>query len=159
VSLAAVSKPTMIIGFQVGVDAPARRGAADEGIQVRRYDVIYDLLDEVRLLMTGMLETIFEEFVSGRAEVRALFSSSRIGTIAGCYVLEGHMLRGVKVRVMRKGQAVHEGTLTGLRHLKDDMSEVLQGFECGLSMQSFNGFEVGDIVECVEQREVRRPGV
>ena len=159
VSLASASKPTVIIGFQVGADTPAKRLAADEGVQVRRYDVIYDLLDEVRLLMTGLLETIFEEYVSGRAEVRALFSSSRIGTIAGCYVLEGHLLRGAKVRVMRKGQAVQEGTLTGLRHLKDDMSEVLQGFECGLSMQSFNGFVVGDTIECLEQREVRRPGV
>ncbi len=158
-SLAATTKPTVIIGFQVGADTAAKRLASDEGLQIRRYEVIYDLIDEVRLLMTGMLETVFEEFVSGKAEVRALFSSSRIGTIAGCYMLEGHMLRNAKVRVMRRGQTVHTGTLTGLRHLKDDVSEVLQGFECGLSMQSFNNFEVGDIVECVEEREVRRPGV
>ncbi len=158
-SLAAATKPTVIIGFQVGADTAAKRLASDEGIQIRRYDVIYDLIDEVRLLMTGMLETVFEEYVSGKAEVRALFSSSRIGTIAGCYMLEGHMLRNAKVRVTRRGQTVHTGTLTGLRHLKDDVSEVLQGFECGLSMQSFNAFEVGDIVECVEEREVRRAGV
>jgi translation initiation factor IF-2 len=159
VSLAAASKPTMIIGFQVGVDTPAKRQAVDEGVQIRRYDVIYDLLDEVRLLMTGLLETIFEEYVSGRAEVRALFSSSRVGTIAGCYVLEGHVVRGARARVMRQGQVAHAGVLTGLRHLKEDVSEMGQGFECGLSMQSFNGFEIGDVIECLEQREVRRAGV
>jgi translation initiation factor IF-2 len=159
ISLAAASKPSVIVGFQVGVDPAAKRLATDEGVQTRRYDVIYDLIDEIRLLMTGMLETIFEDFVSGRAEVRALFSSSRIGTIAGCYVLDGHIVRGGRARVTRRGQVVQEGDITGLRHLRDDVSEVLQGFECGISMQSFNGFEVGDIIECVEQREVRRAGV
>ena len=159
VSLAAATKPTVIIGFQVGVDAAAKGLALDEGIQIRRYDVIYDLIDEVRLLMTGMLETIFEEYVSGRAEVRALFSSSRIGVIAGCFVLDGHILRNSKVRVLRQREVVHEGVVTGLRHLKDDVSEVVQGFECGISMQSFNNFQVGDILECVEEREVRRGGV
>jgi translation initiation factor IF-2 len=156
VSLASASKPTVIIGFQVGVDTPARRLAADEGIQVRRYDVIYDLLDDVRLTMVGMLEAITEEAVVGRVEVRALFRSSRIGTIAGCYVLEGRVFRGAIARVRRRGNMVYEGRVDSLRHLQDDVSEMTQGFECGITISGFNEFEVGDVIECVEQREVRR---
>jgi translation initiation factor IF-2 len=156
VSLAAATKPTVIIGFQVGADTAARRLGADEHIEIRRYDVIYDLLDDVRLTMVGMLEAITEEAVVGRVEVRALFRSSRIGTIAGCYVLEGRVFRGAIARVRRRGNMVYEGRVDSLRHLQDDVSEMTQGFECGITISGFNEFEVGDVIECVEQREVRR---
>jgi translation initiation factor IF-2 len=156
VGLAAASRPTVIIGFQVGAEAPARRLAADEHIEIRRYEVIYDLLDDVRLTMLGMLEAVYEQVTVGRAEVRALFRSSRVGTIAGCYVLEGRATRGAAVRVLRKGQVVHGGTIASLRHLRDDVTEVTQGFECGITLQSFDEFEVGDVIECTEEREVRR---
>jgi translation initiation factor IF-2 len=156
VGLAAASKPAVIIGFQVGAEAPARRLAADEHIEIRRYEVIYDLLDDVRLTMSGMLEAIYEQVTVGRAEVRALFRSSRVGTIAGCYVLDGRATRGAAARVLRKGQVVHEGTVSSLRHLRDDVTEVTQGFECGITLQSFDEFEVGDVIECIEEREVRR---
>jgi translation initiation factor IF-2 len=156
VGLAAASRPTVIIGFQVGAEAPARRLAADEHIEIRRYEVIYDLLDDVRLTMSGMLEAIYEQVTVGRAEVRALFRSSRVGTIAGCYVLDGRATRGAAARVLRKGQVVHEGTVSSLRHLRDDVTEVTQGFECGITLQSFDEFEVGDVIECIEEREVRR---
>ncbi len=156
VSLAAASKPTVIIGFQVGADTQARGLAADEHIEIRRYQVIYDLLDDVRQTMIGMLEAVTEEAVVGRAEVRALFRSSRVGTIAGCYVGEGRLMRGALVRIRRRGAVVYEGRLDSLRHLKEDVTEITQGFECGIAIQGFDGFEVGDEIECVERREVRR---
>src|SRR5574340_429586 len=156
VSLAAATKPTVIVGFQVGADTAARRLAADERIELRRYDVIYDLLDDVRLTMVGMLEAIIEEAVTGRAEVRQLFKSSRIGTIAGCYVLEGRVFRGGTARVRRRNELLFEGKIDSLRHLQDDVTEMTQGFECGITVNGFGDFEVGDIIECVEQREVRR---
>jgi len=156
VSLAAASKPTVVIGFQVGADTQARRLAADEHIEIRRYEVIYDLLDDVRQTMIGMLEATHEEAVVGTVEVRALFRSSRFGTIAGCYVSEGRIFRGTSVRVLRGRALVYEGRLDSLRHLKDDVSEMTQGFECGLTVEGFQDFQVGDIIQCIEHREVRR---
>jgi translation initiation factor IF-2 len=156
VSLASATKPTIIVGFQVGADTAARRLAADERIELRRYDVIYDLLDDVRLTMVGMLEAITEEAVTGRAEVRQLFKSSRIGTIAGCSVVEGRVFRGGIARVRRRNSLVFEGKIDSLRHLQDDVTEMTQGFECGITVAGFGDFEAGDIIECVEQREVRR---
>jgi translation initiation factor IF-2 len=156
VSLAAATKPTVVIGFQVSADAQARRLAADEGIEIRRYEVIYDLLDDVRSTLSGMLEAKFEEVVVGQAEVRALFQSSRLGTIAGCYVLEGRVVRGGAARVRRGGEVAYEGQITSMRHLQDDVSETIQGFECGIVLEDFNDVQVGDIIECLEKRELRR---
>ncbi len=156
VSLAAATKPTVIIGFQVNADTQARRLAGDEHIEIRRYEVIYDVLDDVRDTMTGMLDPKYEEMVVGRAEVRELFRSSRVGTIAGCFVVDGRIARGATARVRRNEKVVHEGALSSLRHLKDDASEMTQGFECGIVVEGFNDFEAGDIIECIEQREVRR---
>jgi len=156
VSLAAATKPSVIIGFQVGADAQARRLAADERVEIRRYQVIYDLLDDVRDTLSGMLEVKTQEVVVGQAEVRALFQSSRLGTIAGCYVLDGRIVRGAAVRVRRRGSTVHEGRISSLRHLQDDASEMTQGFECGIVMGDFNEVEVGDIIECLEEQELRR---
>ena len=156
VSLAASTKPTVIIGFQVGVDTQAQRLAADEHVEIRRYQVIYDLLEDVRMTMSGMLEARYQEVIVGQAEVRALFRSSRYGTIAGCYVLEGRMVRGEKVRVLRDGNVVHEGTLDSLRRERDDVREVTGGYECGIVLQGFGDFQVGDIIVCVEMQEVRR---
>jgi translation initiation factor IF-2 len=140
----------------VGADTQARRLGADEHIEIRRYEVIYDLLDDIRNTMVGMLEVRYEEMVVGEAEVRALFRSSRVGTIAGSYVLKGHLVRGAQVRVRRGGDVVYEGRLDSLRHIKDDVGEMSEGYECGISLRDFNEFEVGDVVECLEQREVRR---
>jgi translation initiation factor IF-2 len=156
VSLAAATKPTIIIGFQVGADTQARRLAADEHVEIRLYEVIYDLLDDVRKTMVGMLEAVYEEEVVGRAEVRALFQSSRLGTIAGCFVTDGRVVRGSTARVRRGGEVVHEGRLSSLRHLQDDVSEMSQGFECGILLEGFADFEVGDVIESVEVHQVRR---
>jgi translation initiation factor IF-2 len=156
VSLAAATKPTVIVGFQVNADSQARRLAADEDIEIRRYEVIYDLIDDVRDTMSGMLETKTEEVVVGQAEVRALFQSSRLGTIAGCYVTEGRVVRGTVARVRRRDTVVHEGRISSLRHVKDDAAEIAQGFECGIVLGDFNDLEVGDVIESVEERELRR---
>ncbi len=156
VSLAAATKPTIIVGFQVGTDTQARRLAGDEHVEMRLYEVIYDLLDDVRRTMEGMLDAVYEEVIVGKAEVRALFRSSRLGAIAGCYVLEGRVTRSSEVRVRRGGDVVHEGKISSLRHHQDDASEMAQGFECGILLEEFQDFEVGDIIEAVEQREVRR---
>ncbi len=156
VSLAAAAKPTVIIGFQVGADSQAKRLAADEHVEIRRYEVIYDVLDDVRDTMSGMLEVKVEEVVVGQAEVRALFQSSRLGTIAGCYVLEGRMIRGGAAKVRRQGDIVYEGRISSMRHLQDDVSEMSQGFECGIVLENFNDVQVGDIIECLEERERRR---
>ncbi|MFB3881019.1 MAG: translation initiation factor IF-2 [Armatimonadota bacterium] len=156
VSLAAATKPTVIIGFQVGADPQARRLAADERVEVRLYEIIYDLLDDVRDTMLGMLESKIEETVIGQAEVRALFQSSRLGTIAGCYVLGGRMVRGSRARVRRRGDVVWEGTISSMRHLQEDVTEIQQGFECGIVLAGFSDLQVGDVIECVEERELRR---
>jgi len=154
--LAAATKPTIIIGFQVGADAQARRLASDEHVEIRLYQVIYDLLDDVRDTMLGMLEVKREQVVVGEAEVRALFQSSRLGTIAGCYVLNGHMVRGAVARVRRQRDAVWEGRIASMRHLQEDVTEIQQGFECGIVLDDFNDVQVGDVIECVEERELRR---
>ena len=156
VSLAAATKPTVIVAFQVAADTQARRLAADERVEIRQYQVIYDLLDDVRDTMSGMLEAKFEEVVIGRVEVRALFHSSRLGTIAGCHVLDGRMLRGAIARLRRRGNVVWQGGIASMRHLQDDVSEITQGFECGIVLSGFSEVEVGDIIECVEKRELRR---
>jgi translation initiation factor IF-2 len=156
VGLAAATKPTVIIGFQVSADAQARRLAADEHVEIRLYQVIYDLLDDVRDTMLGMLEVKREQIVVGEAEVRALFQSSRLGTIAGCYVLNGHMVRGAAARVRRRGDVVWEGRIASMRHLQEDATEIQQGFECGIVLEGFNDVQVGDVIECIEERELRR---
>jgi len=156
ISLAAATKPTVTIGFQVGADTQARRLAADERVEIRLYEIIYDVLDDVRDTMLGMLESKFEEVVIGQAEVRALFQSSRLGTIAGCYVLDGRMVRGASARVKRRGEVAWEGTIASMRHLQEDVTEIQQGFECGIVLAGFKDLQAGDLIECVEQRELRR---
>jgi translation initiation factor IF-2 len=156
ISLAAATRPTVVLGFQVGADGAAKRLGTDEKVEIRLYQIIYDLLDDVRDTILGMLEIKYEEVVVGEAQVRALFQSSRLGTIAGCYVLNGVMMRSGTVRVRRGKNVVWEGRFASLRRIADDVTEVAQGFECGIVLNGFNNFEVGDIIECVEQRELRR---
>jgi translation initiation factor IF-2 len=123
---------------------------------VRIYQVIYDLLDDVKAAMTGMLEPEYETVPLGRAEVRATFKISRVGIAAGCYVTEGQLQRGADVRVLRGSDVVHEGKIDSLRHLKEDVREISAGFECGVIVAGFNAFQAGDIIEAFTTREVRR---
>lgn len=146
---------TIIIGFNVSVDPDARARAKAEGIDVRVYNVIYELIDEVRKAMLGQLEPVFEEVTIGHAEVRAIFRTPR-GAVAGSYVLDGKIARGTEVRVLREGENLWHGNIRSLRHVKDDVREVLTGFECGILLDGFNDIQVGDIVEAYEVREVPR---
>ncbi len=155
VHLAAASN-AVILGFGVRVDSAAQRLAETEKIQIRTYDIIYHLLDDLRLAMEGMLSPEVNEVALGKAEVRQLFSFSRVGTIAGCYVLEGVLRRNAKVRVKRGDDVVFEGELSSLRHHDEDRTEIREGFECGLTLRGFDDFEPGDIIECYQLEESAR---
>jgi len=152
----AQASAAVIIGFHASIESAAREMAQEQRVDVRIYQVIYDLLDDVKAAMTGMLAPEYETVLLGRAEVRQLFHISRVGTIAGCYVTEGMIQRGGDVRVLRNGKPVHEGKIESLRHLKDDVREIGEGFECGIGVAGFNNFEAGDVIEAYTTREVRR---
>jgi len=116
-------------------------------VEIRYYEIIYELLDHMRALMEGLLAPEMAEEITGHAEVRALFKSSKVGNIAGCNVIDGSVFRDSKVRVMRGGKLVHTGTLTSLRREKDDVKEVREGFDCGITVREFQELDVGDVIE------------
>ena len=155
VMLASASRG-MVVGFGVGVDPAARRAAEGEGVSIRTYDVIYDLIDDIEAAMLGMLEPEVVEETLGKAEVRALFKTGRYKVAAGCFVTEGRLVRGKLIRVWRDGKAIWEGMLSSLRRFKDDVNEVMAGLECGVAVEGFDDFKVGDIIECFDRKEVRR---
>ena len=152
VMLAAASSG-VIIGFNVVAEAGARLMAETEGVSIRYYDVIYSVIDDVTKALQGMLEPTFEEVIQGRAEVRAVFSAGKRDKAAGSYITEGRVTRGASVRVVRKGKLIQESTISGLRRFKDDVREVAAGIECGIAVQGFNDFEVGDILEVFSVQE------
>jgi translation initiation factor IF-2 len=154
--LLADASNAIIVGFHVRLETQARAIAEEKGIDVRLYQVIYDLIDDVEKAMVGMLAPIFEESVLGHAEVRAVFKLTKAGTIAGCYVKDGLVRRGAKVRVLRAGEKVFESNLDSLKHLKDDVREMAQGYECGIGVDNFNAWQEGDIVEAYVIKELRR---
>jgi len=155
VMLAAASS-AIIIGFHVRCEAQARALAGEQGIDVRLYQVIYDIIDDVKAAMVGLLAPVFEEEVLGQAEVKALFKVSRLGTVAGCGVTRGRMVRGADVRVLRGGEKVFQGKIESLKHLKDDVREVQEGYECGILTPGFNDYQIGDVLEAYRTKEVRR---
>jgi len=143
----AIASKGLIIGFATGCEPGARRLAEVEGVDIRYYDVIYNLADDVSKALTGMLEPTYIEVIDGRAEVRAVFSSLKKERVAGVYVTEGKLSRGASVRLWRQGQVVHESGVSSLRRFKDDVKEVAAGYECGVGMENFGEFQVGDILE------------
>jgi translation initiation factor IF-2 len=147
IMLAAASK-AIVIGFNVKADATAQRLADTEGVSIREYEIIYRLTEDVEKALKGMLEPEETEVIIGHAEVRAIFRISRVGKIAGCYVLDGEIHRNARMRVLRNDEPVFEGPISSLKHLQDDVKEVRQGFECGISIKGFDAFEEGDILEC-----------
>ncbi len=153
VSLAMASN-AVIIGFNVRPTPQAHEMAAREGVDIRLYRVIYEVIDDMKAAMEGMLEPEYEEVVLGRAEIRQLFFIPRVGTVAGCYVSDGVIGRGAKVRVIRDGVIVHEGRIDSLKRFKDDVREVVAGYECGLGLERFNDLKEGDIIEPFEERLV-----
>ncbi len=155
INLALASK-AILIGFNTRTDAPARKLAESSGVQIRNYSIIYAMADDIKAALSGMLAPEMRESALGVVEVRQVFVVSKIGTIAGCMVLEGVVKRGCKVRVMRGNQMIHEGELDSLKRFKDDVKEVRNNFECGLSVKGFNDLEVGDKLEAYEIVEVAR---
>ncbi len=155
VTLAEVTE-SVIVGFNVRPEPKARRAAEEAGVQVRTYGVIYELLDEIEQLLVGQLAPDREEVVLGTAEVRALFKVPRVGTVAGCYVIEGVVQRGAKARLLRDGVVIHDGIIDSLKRFKDDVREVSSGFECGMGFESYDDIKEGDNIEVYEVREVAR---
>jgi translation initiation factor IF-2 len=151
----AIASKGLIIGFNTGSEPGARRLADVEGVSIRHYDVIYNLVDDVGKALKGMLEPSYVEIVDGRAEVRAIFPSGKRAKVAGVYVTEGKVNLGVAVKVQRGEQVVCESTVSSLRRFKDDVKEVTSDYECGLGIKDFNDFEVGDILEFF-RRETRQ---
>jgi translation initiation factor IF-2 len=155
IQLAAASNAT-IIGFNVRPDRKARELAEREDVEVRTYEIIYQILEDIENAMLGLLAPEFEEVVTGDAEVREIFSVPRVGKIAGCYVQNGTITRGSKVRFLREGTIIWKGTITSLKRFKDDAREVQSGFECGIGLSDFQDLKPGDIIETFEEREIAR---
>ena len=155
VNLASASD-AIILGFQVRPSVGSRRLAEQEQIDIRLYSVIYKAIDEIKAAMEGMLSPDIEEKIIGSAEIRETFDISKVGTIAGCFVVDGLIKRSSKIRVIRDGIVVHTGTLGSLKRFKDDVKEVKNNYECGLNIEKYNDIKVGDIVEAYEEVEVAR---
>ncbi len=149
VMLASASN-AIIVGFNVRPDSNAKKIAENEGVQIRLYQVIYDMLDDVRAAMEGMLAPELRENTLGTAEIREIFRVPKIGNIAGCRVMEGLLKRSAKVRLIRDGVVFWNGDLSSLKHFKDDVREIRAGNECGLSFDRFQDFRVGDVIEAYE---------
>jgi translation initiation factor IF-2 len=154
--LLASASDAIIIGFQVRPSPGARKLAEAEQIDIRLYSIIYDAINEIKAAMEGMLAPEFEEKIVANVEIRETFKITKVGTIAGCMVLDGKISRNSKIRIVRDGVVVYTGELASLKRFKDDVKEVSKGYECGLNIQNFNNIEVGDIVEAYEQVEVKR---
>ncbi len=157
VSLAAASTPhAVIVGFNVRPTVQAARLADQEGVDIRYYSVIYDAIDEIEAALKGMLKPIFEEKTQGTAEIREVFRSSKFGNIAGCMVTDGHIRRNAKARLLRDGVVVFESSIASLRREKDDVTEVREGYECGMTLANYNDIQLGDMIETYEMVEKAR---
>ncbi|MEW5789841.1 MAG: translation initiation factor IF-2 [Pseudomonadota bacterium] len=152
----AIASGAVIIGFNVRADAQARKLAESAGVDVRYYNIIYEAVDEVKAALSGLLSPEKKESALGLAEIRQVFRITKVGAVAGCYVLDGMLKRSARVRVLRDNVVVHDGELDSLKRFKDDVKEVKAGFECGLSLKNFNDIEEGDQLECYEVVEVAR---
>jgi len=146
----------IIVGFHVRPDNNARNAAEREGVEIKLYKVIYDAVNDVRAALEGMLRPEEREVVLGEAEVRQTFKAPKVGVVAGCYVRNGTITRQARVRVVRNGIEVYDGTIGSLRRFKDDVREVKEGYECGISVENFNDIKVGDVIECYRTEEVAR---
>lgn len=153
VMLASASR-AIIIGFNVDVDEAARRSAQQDGVDIRQYDIIYRLVDDVDRALKGMLEPEYADVVIGRADVRAVFHIRRRGNVAGCYITDGEATRNAMVRVLRDGEELFDSTLDSLKRFQEDVTEVKAGFECGIGIAGFDDFEEGDVFEFYERERV-----
>jgi len=155
VMLASASN-ALIIGFNVRPDSNAKKAAESHNIEIRLYRVIYEVIDDIKAALEGMLEPIYKEVTIGRAEVREIFHIPKVGTIAGCNVIEGKVVRNGKVRLIREGIVVYEGKIESLKRFKNDAREVVQGHDCGIGLEKFQDIKIGDILEVYEMEEIKR---
>ena len=155
IQLAATTNATLI-GFNVRPDRKVRDMAGQEDVEIRTYEIIYNVLEDIENAMLGLLAPEFEEVVTGEAEVREIFRVPKVGSIAGCYVLSGTITRNSKVRFLREGTIIWKGTVSSLRRFKDDAREVNAGYECGIGLSDFQDLKQGDIIETYEDREIPR---
>ncbi|MCL4498676.1 MAG: translation initiation factor IF-2 [Chloroflexi bacterium] len=154
--LLASASNAIVIGFNVKVDAQTARMAEAEHVEIRTYNVIYELTKDVRGAMSGLLAPVYEEVRLGEAEIRATFRLPNQGNVAGCYVTDGRVVRNEYIRIRRDGQVIYEGKLDSLKHVKDEVKEMAQGYECGIKAQGFNDYQVGDIIECYAKKQIAR---
>ena len=155
ITLAAASN-AIVIGFNVRPDVNAKRVADSEKVEVRLHRVIYQAIDEIEAAMKGMLDPEFEEQVIGQATVRQVFKVSKIGTIAGSYVTDGKITRDSGIRLIRDGIVIFEGVIDDLKRFKDDVKEVRQGYECGITIKNFNDIKEEDVIEAFIMKEIER---
>ncbi|MEQ8201895.1 MAG: translation initiation factor IF-2, partial [Syntrophomonadaceae bacterium] len=155
VMLASASN-AIIIGFNVRPDIKARKYGEEENIDIRMYRVIYEAIDDVKKAMEGLLEPEYREKYLGRAEVRQTFRVPNVGTVAGSYIIDGKMQRNADIRVLRDSVIIHEGKLSSLKRFKDDVKEVVEGYECGMGVRDFNDLKEGDIIEAFTMEEIAR---
>lgn len=152
----AVASQAVIVAFNVRATAQISDYAKEKEIEIRYYNVIYKLLEDIEAALTGMLEPIYEEKIIGEAEVRETFIASKLGTIAGCYITDGFINRNAEVRLIRDSIVVYEGKIASLRRFKDDVREVRAGYECGILIENYNDVKVGDIIEAYVMEKVKR---
>ena len=150
----AIASHAIILGFSVTADGAAQRMAEADGIDIRIYNIIYNIIEEVQKALTGLLEPVFKEVVTGHAEVRAVFKVSKVGTVAGCYITDGEIFRNAQARVKRGGEVVAEDKIAALKRFQEDVAEVKTGFECGIHLHNYHSFEVGDILESYKKERV-----
>ncbi|MBQ6907982.1 MAG: translation initiation factor IF-2, partial [Clostridia bacterium] len=155
VMLASASN-AIIVGFNVRPDAATVESAKRQGVDIRLYRIIYQAIEEIEAAMKGMLEPTFKENVIGHAEIRQTYKISGVGTIGGCYVTDGKILRNSEVRIVRDGIVIHEGEMSSLNRFKDDAKEVATGYECGIGIERFNDIKEGDVIECFVMEEIPR---
>ena len=155
VTLAAASE-AIIIGFQVRPSQQARKLAERDGVEIRQYSVIYDAIEDVKVAMEGMLEPVIKEEVTANIEVRQVYHISKVGYVAGCYVIDGKVKRSDKARVIRDGIVIFTGEINALKRFKDDVKEVSTNFECGISLTNCNDIKEGDMIETFQEIEVKQ---
>jgi len=154
--LLASASHAIIVGFHVRPNLNARKLAEKEKVDIRLYSVIYDSINEVKSALEGLLSPIISEEVTATVEVRDIFKVPKVGTVAGCYVLEGKVTRNNKVRLIRDGIVIHQGEINALRRFKDDVKEVDAGYECGISINNYNDLKVSDIIEAYKMVETKK---
>jgi len=150
----AIASHAIILGFSVTAETAAQKMAEAEGIDIRIYNIIYNIIEDVQKALTGLLEPVYKEVVTGHAEIRQVFKVTKVGKVAGCYILDGEIQRNSPVRVKRGGEVIAEDKIAALKRFQEDVPEVKTGFECGIHLHNFHDFEVGDILESYKKERV-----